>query len=152
MTELNAVDTIDALIAARLLSQDLPAVVSIRAFAATLDGLDELHPDYVRAELADIVRHLIGDPHAHTRPGPHGWIVHRGQGQIDGGQDNWLKYSGPTEGAAWLSTLRGVAAYRRAGREEAVPCTTCSGGGRLRQWMVDDEWEDCPDCAGLGFR
>jgi hypothetical protein len=105
----NAAEVVAALVEGRVLSPDLAAIVAVQSFAAALDGLDEVHPDMVRSELADIARVLLGDPGAHTRPGPQGWVVYSGWGRrmLETTRGGWMEQAGgATEGDAWLAVLR----------------------------------------------
>lgn len=105
---MSASETIDALVAARVLSPDLPAVVAVQTAAGLLTP-EVMAPDQTRAELADIARHLLGDPGAHTRPGPQGWVVYSGWGRrlLETTRGGWLEQAGGlTEGDAWLAVLR----------------------------------------------
>jgi len=109
----NAAEVVAALVEAGSLSPDLPAVVTVHTSAAVL-APEVLTPDSHRAELADIARVLLGDPGAHTRPGPQPelwgvspdrvcsvrWVVHGHGGK------RVLGATGDTEGDAWLAVLR----------------------------------------------
>jgi hypothetical protein len=104
----NAAEVVAALVEGRVMSPDLPAVITVQTSAAVL-APEVLTPDSHRAELADLARVLLGDPGAHTRPGPQGWVVYSGWGRrlLETTRGGWLEQAGGlTEGDAWLAVLR----------------------------------------------